>query len=163
VALDRFEACATTGRFVASHEGQIVGGGRWIDSIDYTQHASQTEGVVFWFTELSGSGKSTLANALRSELKNKGRNVVVLDGDELRTGLCRDLGYSANDRQENLRRAAEVTKLFADNGSIVITAFISPLQAYREMARTIIGADRFHEIFIDAPLAVCEQRDPKGL
>ena len=120
------------------------------------------EGKVLWFTGLSGSGKSTLANATEHSLHQLGYKTMVLDGDNIRMGLCKDLGFSDADRQENIRRIAEVAKLFAQSGTIVLTAFISPFRSDRDAAREIIGDD-FIEIFVDTPLDVCEQRDPKGL
>lgn len=119
-------------------------------------------GGVLWFTGLSGAGKSTLATGLEKILYAKGHQVFVLDGDNLRHGLNGDLGFSAADRQENIRRVTEVAVLFAKAGTIVISAFISPFQADRENARRVIG-EGFHEIFLDAGLDVCEARDPKGL
>lgn len=116
-----------------------------------------------WLTGLSGSGKSTLAIALERSLHAQGRLAMVLDGDNLRTGLNQGLGFSDSERTENVRRAAEVAKLFVRNGTIVICAFVSPTRAIRELARTIIGAEDMVEVFVDAPLAVCEQRDVKGL
>ncbi len=120
-------------------------------------------GCVLWFSGLSGSGKSTIARALESALIDAGRLAFVLDGDNLRLGLNRDLGFSENDRAENLRRVAEVARLMADASLIVITAFISPLRASRETAREIIGADRFLEVHVSTSLATCEARDVKGL
>lgn len=120
-----------------------------------------SSGKIFWFTGLSGSGKTTLARAFEKSLE--GRLVRVLDGDEVRKGLCSDLGFSMQDRDENLRRVAEVANLFAESGFIVITSFISPLQKQREMARKLNQRHAFFEIFLDCPLAVCEKRDPKGL
>lgn len=122
-----------------------------------------TRGGVLWFTGLSGSGKSTVARALENALIARGRMAYVLDGDEIRNGLNRDLGFTQGDREENIRRIAEVARLFSECGVICITSFISPLRRHREQAKTIIGADRFAEIFIDADLSVCESRDPKGL
>jgi bifunctional enzyme CysN/CysC len=120
-------------------------------------------GKVIWFTGLSGSGKSTLANALEKELYAQGRRTYILDGDNIRQGLNKDLGFTDADRVENIRRVAEVARLMMDAGLIVMTAFISPFRAEREMARELIGAENFIEVFVDTPLAVCEQRDPKGL
>ena len=120
------------------------------------------EGKVLWFTGLSGSGKSTLANATEHALHQLGYKTMVLDGDNIRMGLCKDLGFSDEARKENIRRIAEVAKLFAESGTIVLTAFISPFRSDRDAAREIIGED-FIEIFVDTPLDVCEQRDPKGL
>ncbi len=120
-------------------------------------------GRVLWFTGLSGSGKSTIATEVERRLFHGGKSVYLLDGDNLRQGLCTDLGFSAADRTENIRRAAEVAKLFADAGMICLAAFISPLRADRERARRIMPKGRFTEIFVNAPLATCQQRDPKGL
>ena len=113
---------------------------------------------VFWFTGLSGSGKTTLGLSLHSKL----RNSVLLDGDNLRKGLCSDLGFSIQDRNENIRRVAEVAKLFYSSGMNVICTFISPIKAQREFARNLIGRD-FVEIYLSTPLSVCEKRDVKGL
>lgn len=120
-------------------------------------------GKVIWFTGLSGSGKSTLANALDVALHARGKRTYLLDGDNVRVGLNRDLGFSDADRIENIRRIAEVAHLMMDAGLIVMTAFISPFARERDMARALIGADNFLEIYVNAPLAVCEQRDVKGL
>lgn len=118
---------------------------------------------ILWFTGLSGSGKSTIANALESKLVEMGKHTYLLDGDNVRHGLNRDLGFSDADRIENIRRIGEVSKLFVDAGLIVITAFISPFQADRDMVRQLVNAGEFIEIFIDTPLDICELRDPKGL
>ncbi|MDZ7277535.1 adenylyl-sulfate kinase [Pantoea eucrina] len=125
------------------------------------QHGHQ--GVVLWFTGLSGSGKSTVAGALEQVLHRAGVSTYLLDGDNVRHGLCRDLGFSESDRKENIRRVGEVAKLMVDAGLVVLTAFISPHRAERQMVRELIGDDRFIEVFVDTPLAVCEARDPKGL
>lgn len=119
-------------------------------------------GRVLWFTGLSGSGKSTIANALDEVLHGRGLKTYILDGDNVRMGLNGDLGFSPEDRKENIRRIAEVAKLFADSGTIVLTAFISPYIEDRDAAREVIGDD-FVEVFVDTPLDVCEDRDPKGL
>lgn len=124
---------------------------------------ARQKGCVLWFSGLSGSGKSTIARALESALIDAGRLPFVLDGDNLRLGLNRDLGFSENDRAENLRRVAEVARLMADASLIVITAFISPLRASRQAAREIIGAERFFEVHVSTSLATCEARDIKGL
>jgi adenylyl-sulfate kinase len=121
------------------------------------------KGCAVWLTGLSGSGKSTIARILEERLTAHGRVVYVLDGDNLRHGLNSDLGFSAADRQENIRRAGEVAALLVDAGIIVITAFISPFSADRSRARTAVGKERFIEVFVDAPVDVCERRDPKGL
>lgn len=120
------------------------------------------KGGVLWLTGLSGSGKTTLALGLEQGLHQLGYQSYVLDGDNVRAGLNKDLGFSPEDRSENIRRIAEVAALFAQSGTLVITAFISPYQEDRDIAREIIG-DGFHEVFIDASLDVCEERDPKGL
>ena len=119
-------------------------------------------GAVVWFTGLSGSGKSTLACALEAKLIAAGRLAYVLDGDNVRHGLCKDLGFSPADRAENIRRIGHVAALLAESGAIVLTAFISPYRSDRAAARTIVG-DRFVEVLVDTPLGVCEARDPKGL
>jgi bifunctional enzyme CysN/CysC len=121
------------------------------------------EGRVVWFTGLSGSGKSTLANAVSVELVHRGVVHSVLDGDSLRIGLNKDLGFGESDRVENIRRTAEVAKLMADSGLIVLVSLISPYRADRDKAREIVGASRVTEVFVDAPIEVCELRDPKGL
>lgn len=118
---------------------------------------------VLWLTGLSGAGKSTLAVALHRRLLDAGQMAVVLDGDAVRTGLCRGLGFSPEDRRENIRRVAEVAKLMREAGLVVIGALISPSREDRAMARDIIGAPHFREVHVATPLAVCEQRDPKGL
>lgn len=120
-------------------------------------------GGVLWFTGLSGSGKSTLAGALEQALYQRGISTYLLDGDNVRHGLCSDLGFSASDRKENIRRVAEVAMLMADAGLVVLTAFISPYAAERQKVREKAGEGRFIEIFVDTPLAICEARDPKGL
>ncbi|WP_428943903.1 adenylyl-sulfate kinase [Pantoea sp. FN060301] len=125
------------------------------------QHGHQ--GVLLWFTGLSGSGKSTVAGALEQGLHRAGVSTYLLDGDNVRHGLCRDLGFSDADRKENIRRVGEVAKLMVDAGLVVLSAFISPHRAEREMVRDLLGEGRFIEIFVDTPLAICEARDPKGL
>ena len=118
---------------------------------------------IIWFTGLSGSGKSTIANAVEVALNKKGKHTYLLDGDNIRMGLNRGLGFSDEDRIENIRRIGEVAKLFVDAGTIVLTAFISPFQKERDSVRKLVEKDEFIEIFIDTPLEVCESRDPKGL
>jgi len=118
---------------------------------------------VLWFTGLSGAGKSTIANALERRLHELGHHTYLLDGDNVRHGLNRDLGFTAADRVENIRRIAEVAKLMVDAGLIVATAFISPFRAERQMARSLLEHNEFIEIFVDTPLEVAEQRDVKGL
>jgi len=121
------------------------------------------KGVVIWFTGLSGSGKSTVARSLEKRLMDQGHLAYLLDGDNIRHGLNKDLGFSTADRSENIRRIAEVAHLFADSGVICLAAFISPLIEMRAMAQRIVGAERFIEVAVDTPLDVCEQRDPKKL
>ncbi len=125
---------------------------------DLNQHQS----ILLWFTGLSGAGKSTLAHALEERLYQMGYHTFVLDGDNVRQGLCGDLGFSNDNRIENIRRVSEVSKLFLEAGVIVLTAFISPFQADRQKARNLVGED-FVEIYCDCPLSVCEDRDVKGL
>ena len=120
------------------------------------------KGMVLWFTGLSGSGKSTIANALDDELNKLGKKTYILDGDNIRMGLNKDLSFSPEDRKENIRRISEVAKLFADSGTIVLTAFISPYILDRQAARDLIGED-FNEVFIDTDIEECIKRDPKGL
>lgn len=119
--------------------------------------------AVLWFTGLSGSGKSTLAHALEDRLHKMGVRTFVLDGDNVRHGLCSDLGFSDNDRTENIRRIGEIAKLFLEAGVIVLTAFISPFRQDRELARSVSPHGDFYEIFCDASLEICESRDVKGL
>ena len=120
-------------------------------------------GKVIWFTGLSGAGKSTIANALEVELHLQGKRTYILDGDNIRQGINRDIGFSDAGRVENIRRVAEVAKLMLDAGVIVITAFISPFRQDRQLARDLIGEGNFIEVFVNTPLAECEARDPKGL
>lgn len=127
------------------------------------ERANGHPGKVIWFTGLSGSGKSTIANALEKELHAQGKHTYILDGDNIRQGLNKDLGFTDADRVENIRRVAEVAKLMMDAGLVVMTAFISPFRAERQMARELIGKDNFIEVFVNTPLEICEQRDPKGL
>ena len=121
------------------------------------------KGTVLWFTGLSGSGKSTIANEVEKELFYQNKHTYILDGDNIRHGLNNDLGFSSNDRSENIRRIAEVAKLFVDAGLIVLVSFISPFQKDRELAKKIIGQEDFIEIFVDASFQECAKRDPKGL
>jgi len=118
---------------------------------------------VFWMTGLSGAGKSTIANALEKRLHEMGKHTYLLDGDNVRHGLSRDLGFTEEDRVENIRRIAEVSRLMVDAGLIVISAFISPFKSERDAVRAMFSEDEFFEVFIDAPLEVVEQRDTKGL
>ena len=119
--------------------------------------------MVIWFTGLSGSGKSTLANALESKLLKMGKHTYLLDGDNIRHGLCKDLSFSKKDRKENIRRVAEVAKLLADAGLIVLCSFISPFREDRKFVEDLVGKDRYKEIYVECSLSVCEERDPKGL
>ena len=124
---------------------------------------SSSHPFVLWFTGLPAAGKTTLAGEIAGRLRKSGVSVRVLDGDDLRDGLNADLGFSDADREENVRRFAEVARLFLDSGIVVLAAVISPFRSGRERAKEIVGADRFVEIFVDAPLEVCQQRDPKDL
>jgi len=127
------------------------------------ERAIGQRGAVLWLTGLSGSGKSTIARELERALIERGRFAYVLDGDNLRHGLCADLGFSDADRAENIRRVGAVAQLFADAGALCITAFISPFRADRDQVRARLPAGRFWEIHVQTPLAECERRDPKGL
>lgn len=135
-------------------KGKVVQNRRW--------QANGHKGGVIWFTGLSSSGKSTLAYELEHALFERKYQTFVLDGDNVRHGLCSDLGFSADDRAENIRRVGEVASLFAETGMIVIAAFISPYIADRDLARTAAKGN-FHEVYVQADLEVCESRDPKGL
>jgi adenylylsulfate kinase len=126
-----------------------------------TLHGHQ--GAVVWFTGLSASGKSTIAHYLEKMLYSRSCSTYSFDGDNVRHGLCRDLGFSPEDRQENIRRIGEMVRLFVDAGIIAITAFISPYRADREMVRKLVGAQRFFEVYVECPVEVCSIRDPKGL
>ncbi|MCG3722219.1 adenylyl-sulfate kinase [Vibrio cincinnatiensis] len=119
--------------------------------------------AVLWFTGLSGAGKSTIAGALESRLAQLGYHTYLLDGDNVRHGLCGDLGFSEQDRRENIRRIGELAKLMADAGLIVLTAFISPHREERQQVRDLFPSDEFLEVYVNTQLSVCEQRDPKGL
>ena len=135
---------------------------RMLSKEDKEQFLNQ-KAKVLWFTGLSGSGKSTIALGLEKALHEKDFLTQVLDGDNVRTGINNNLGFSDEDRTENIRRIAEVSKLFLNCGIITINSFVSPTIAIRNMAKEIIGADNFIEIFIDTPIEICEQRDVKGL
>ena len=119
--------------------------------------------AILWYTGLSGAGKSTLANKVEEKLFERGIHTYVLDGDNIRHGLNKGLGFSTEDRKENIRRIGEVSKLFVDAGAFVSTAFISPYREDRDMVRQLVNDGEFIEIFVNAPLDVCEERDPKGL
>ena len=138
----------------------------WHESSVDREARSQKRGhqsAILWFTGLSGSGKSTLANAVNVALYKNGYSTYVLDGDNIRHGLCKDLGFSDNDREENIRRIGEVSKLFLDAGIIVLTAFVSPFRIDRENARSLVKDQDFIEIYCAADLTICEKRDTKGL
>jgi adenylyl-sulfate kinase len=130
---------------------------------DERARQNQHLGCVVWLTGLSAAGKSTIATELERELFSRGQHAYVLDGDNMRHGLCSDLGFSPEDRKENIRRIGEVAKLFADAGFVCITAFISPYRSDRDLARQIAAAGRFIEVYLNVSLEVCERRDPKGL
>jgi len=123
----------------------------------------QQQGAVYWFTGLSGAGKSTLAIQVERRLHEQGHLVKLLDGDNIRSGINSDLGFAMEDRRENIRRVAEIAKLFADTGIITLCTFICPTHAARQMAREIIGTDHFKEVYIHVDLEEAERRDPKGL
>ncbi len=125
------------------------------------QHAHKS--VILWFTGLSGAGKSTLAHSVEEKLHQLGASTYVLDGDNVRHGLCGDLSFSAADRKENVRRIGQVAKLFIESGVIILTAFISPFKSDRQMVRNMVQHGDFIEIYCDSPIEVCEQRDIKGL
>jgi len=137
------------------HEGQI--------SKTHRESLLEQKGAILWFTGLSGSGKSTIACALEKKLHDQGYLSYRLDGDNIRHGLNKDLGFSPQDRVENIRRIGEVSKLFADAGVIVSTSFISPYKADRDLARSLVLSGEFIEIYVKCSLTACEERDPKGL
>jgi bifunctional enzyme CysN/CysC len=187
VAFDVHAEIIATGRFVIVDGYEVAGGGiiaadnypkRTADSLQKSHNiywsqgkvtAKQRslrnghEGRVVWLTGLSASGKSTIAVELERELFNSGKHVYILDGDNVRHGLCSDLGFSADDRKENIRRVGEAARLFADAGIICVTAFISPYRGDRDLVRKLVPEGQFVEVYVNAPLSVCEQRDPKGL
>lgn len=134
-------------------------------TIDKNERAKQLgqKPSVIWLTGLSGSGKSTLANLLERKLYEQAHHTYLLDGDNIRHGLCGDLGFDDKARVENIRRISEVAKLFIDSGLIVLTAFISPFKDDRRFCRSLLAENEFIEVFVDTPLEICEQRDPKGL
>ena len=187
IAFDAHSDIVVTGRFVIVDGLEVSGGGIVVDD-HYPRRSSDTtaksqnifwseakitsqqrsdrnghRGRVLWLTGLSGSGKSTLATELERELFTQGKHAYVLDGDNVRHGLCKDLGFTPADRTENIRRVGEVARLMADAGLICITAFVSPYREDRDLVRSLMKPGEFVEIFVDAPLDVCEQRDPKGL
>lgn len=187
VAFDIHAEIIATGRFVIVDGFEVAGGGivagdnypkRTTDSTQkshniYWSHGKVTpaqrtirnghSGRVVWLTGLSASGKSTIATELERELFRLGQHVYVLDGDNMRHGLCSDLGFSPRDRKENIRRIGETAKLFAEAGIICLTAFISPYRSDRDLVRSILKPGQFVEVYVNAPLEICEQRDPKGL
>ena len=141
-------------KFLRPHEGVI--------QKDDRQRLNGHRSAIVWFTGLPGSGKSTLACRLEEKLFSKGVRTFVIDGDSVRTGLNKDLGFSAEDREENIRRIGEVAKLFVEAGVIVMTAFISPYRKDRESVRNLVDNAEFIEVYVKCPLGVCEQRDVKG-
>jgi len=176
VAFDLHHECAVTGRFVLEDSVRIAGGGIITEAraeapssaggpVGRQERAARLGhgAAVVWFTGLSGSGKSTLAEAVERRLFDSGKQVVRVDGDDLRATLSTDLGFTPEARAESVRRAAAVAGLFADTGAIVLVTLIAPLAADREKSRKALARHPFLEVFVDAPLAVCEQRDPKGL
>ncbi|HEY5326772.1 MAG TPA: adenylyl-sulfate kinase [Mucilaginibacter sp.] len=130
---------------------------------EYRQRLLNQKGIVIWFTGLSGSGKTTLANGLEQELFKSGFKTFILDGDNLRSGLCKDLGFSEGDRSENIRRVGEVAKLMMESGIIVLSAFVTPFEKDRNLVRKLIGENDYISVFVDCPIKVCEERDTKGL
>jgi adenylylsulfate kinase len=119
--------------------------------------------LVIWFTGLSGAGKSTIADALEQKLLASGIHTYILDGDNMRNGICSDLHFTKEDRKENIRRVSEIAKLFVDAGTVVISSFISPFEEDRALAKETIGEDNFREVYVNTSLETCEERDPKGL
>ena len=180
ILFDPFERCQTLGRFEIAdpNDGHITGFGRiaftlrratnihWqallVDKAARAALKGQRP-CCLWFTGLSGSGKSTVATLHEKRLNAAGRHTTMLDGDNVRHGLNRDLGFTDADRVENIRRVSEVARLFVDSGLIVLVSFISPFRAERRMARELFPESEFLEIFVDTPIAICEVRDPKGL
>jgi len=180
VAFDAYEDNHDTGSFIVIDKftNETVGAGLINFGLrratNLTWHASEVnkesrsrqknqKPCILWFTGLSGSGKSTIANSLEQKLRDRGRHSYLLDGDNVRHGLNKDLGFTDQDRVENIRRVAEVSKLMVDAGLVVLVSFISPFRSEREMARELVEDGEFIEVFVDTPLDVCEQRDPKGL
>ena len=147
------------------HEGERGGGLYPITTLPRSarEQLLHQRGMMIWFTGLSGSGKSTIALGVERELHARGILCRLLDGDNIRTGINAGLGFSADDRRENIRRIAEVGKLFVETGIVTLAAFVSPTNEYRQMARDIIGADDFFEVYVSTPLEECERRDVKGL
>ncbi len=180
IAFDAYRDCRETGAFIMIDRftNATVGAGmiefglrrasniHW-QKLEVDKHArAQLKGqkpCILWFTGLSGAGKSTVANMVEKKLLAMGRHTTILDGDNVRHGLNKDIGFTAEDRVENIRRVGEVAKLMVDAGLITLVSFISPFRSERQMARAMVEADEFLEVFVDAPLELCEQRDPKGL
>lgn len=155
-----------TSPYIKKHNDSVSDDVVWHNTTVTHQDRVELKGqkpAVLWFTGLSGSGKSTVANAVESKLLSLGKHSYLLDGDNVRHGLNKDLGFSDEDRVENIRRIGEVAKLFVDSGTLVLTAFISPFISDREQARSLMEEGQFLEVFVDTPLEICEQRDPKGL
>lgn len=176
IVCDNFSEFENTGRFVLLEDHRIVGGGVILSSntIQVFKESSELsyeersihyghKGAVLWLTGLSGAGKSTIAKNLEKKLFHMNAHTIVLDGDNLRKGICRDLGFSAEDRKENIRRAGDIAKLIADSGTLAIAALISPFRSDREMVKSQMGETSFLEIFINCPIEECERRDAKGL
>ena len=188
IAIDRYDRIVPTGRFVIVDHRQVCGGGvipqgEYPDRRDVLsgvksqnifwskgninrearERRNRHKGAIIWLTGLSGAGKSTIATELERELFALGLHTYILDGDNVRHGLSANLGFSPEDRTENIRRVGEVAKLLMDAGVLVITAFISPYRDDRRLARSLVDADDFIEVYVNAPVAICEQRDPKGL
>lgn len=160
--MTRAQAHKTLGFAMNNPSSNIVWHQHFVTQQDRAKQKQQAPCII-WFTGLSGSGKSTLANQLEYALFQMGKHCYLLDGDNVRHRLNKDLGFSEADRVENIRRVGEVANLMVDAGLIVITAFISPFQADRQLVREMARPGQFLEVFIDTPLEVCEQRDPKGL
>jgi bifunctional enzyme CysN/CysC len=180
VAFDPYEANRRTGAFIVIDRftNHTVGAGmiafglrrgrniHWQPLLvgkDERAALKHQKPAILWFTGLSGAGKSTIANIVEQRLHAAGHHTMLLDGDNVRHGLCRDLGFTEADRVENIRRAGEVARLMAESGLIVLCAFISPYRAEREMVRNLVPAGEFFEVFVDTPIAECMRRDPKGL
>ena len=142
-------------KFIIPHKGKITREDR--------ERMKNHRSFILWFTGLSGSGKSTLSHKVEEKLYEMGIHTYVLDGDNIRMGLNKDLGFSEEDRKENIRRIGEVAKLFVDAGIVVLTAFISPYRRDRDFVRSIVKEGDFIEVFVKCPVEICEQRDPKGL
>ena len=142
-------------RFVIPHQHEITKEDR--------RRLNGHDSLILWFTGLPSSGKSTLANELEKELIQRNHRTYILDGDNVRMGLCKDLGFSAEDREENIRRIGEVSKLFMDAGVLVLSAFVSPYRADRDAIRELVEEGEFVEVFVDCSVEQCEQRDVKGL